>query len=158
MNLSFSRSQQPGFSLLEGLIVLAVVGLLAAFAAVSLSSARARMRDAQRLASMSTLKSALQIYWLDKATYPSSDGVNLGLAVTKSEVLTSNGFSTRADATGTVYLPSVPTGPNVGEYYQYKGGPNGYSVRFKTESDTEFGLANVYYLHSSGIDKDATLK
>lgn len=156
--MSFFRSSRPGFTLLEGLIVLALLGLLAAFAAVSLSSARARTRDAQRLSGMSSIRSALQLYWLEKATYPMSDSIALGQAATKSETLTSNGFSTRAEAQGTSYLPIVPTGPNVGEFYLYKGGPNGYSVRFKTESDTEFGKANIYYLHSTGIDKDGTLK
>lgn len=144
--------------MLEGLIVLAILGLLATFAAVSLSSARARTRDAQRLAGMSSLRAALQLYALEKAVYPISDSVAIGQAATKSEVLTSNGFASRAEAQGTIYLPSVPTGPNVNEYYVYKGAPNGYAIRFKTESDTEFGKANIYYLHSTGIDKDGTLK
>lgn len=156
--MSFFRTSRPGFSLLEGLIVLAMIGLLAAFAAVSLNSARARTRDAQRLANMSTMRSALQLYWLEKATYPASEGVNLGQAATKSEVLTSNGFASKAEASGNVYMPLVPTGPKVGEFYAYKGGPNGYTIRFQTESDTEFGKANVYYLHSSGIDRDELLK
>ncbi len=156
--MSFFRTTRPGFSLLEGLIVLAMIGLLAAFAAVSLNSARARTRDAQRLASMSTFRSALQLYWLEKATYPASEGVSLGQAATKSEVLTNTGFASRADAKGNVFLPQVPTGPKVGEFYVYKGGPNGYSIRFQTESDTEFGKANIYYLHSSGIDREEMLK
>ncbi len=156
--MTFFRSSRPGFSLLEGLIVLAMVGLLAAFAAVSLNSARARTRDAQRLANMSTIRAALQLYWLEKATYPASEGANLGQAATKSEVLTSNGFQAKAEAAGTVFLPQVPTGPKVNEFYVYKGGPNGYSIRFQTESDTEFGKANIYYLHSNGIDRDPMLK
>jgi prepilin-type N-terminal cleavage/methylation domain-containing protein len=156
--MSFFRTTRPGFSLLEGLIVLAMIGLLAAFAAVSLNSARARTRDAQRLSSMSTVRSALQLFWLEKATYPASQGLNIGQAATKSEVLTSNGFMSRAEAAGNVYLPNVPTGPKVGEFYAYKGGPNGYSIRFQTESDTEFGKANIYYVHSNGIDRDETLK
>lgn len=156
--MSFFRASRPGFSLLEGLIVLAMIGLLAAFAAASLSSARARTRDAQRLAGMSSLRSALQLYWLEKATYPASEGAEIGRIETSSEVLTSNGFSSRAEATGTIYLPIVPTGPKVGEFYAYKGGPNGYSIRFQTESNTEFGQANIYYLHSGGIDRDEMVK
>lgn len=156
--MSFFRRSHAGFSLLEGLIVLAMIGLLAAFAAVSLNSARARTRDAQRLANMSVFRSSLQLYWLEKATYPASEGVFVGQAATKSEVLTSQGFTTRAEASGSSFLPTVPTGPKVGEYYAYKGGPNGYSIRFQTESDTEFGKANIYYLHSNGIDRDETLK
>ncbi len=145
--------------MLEGLIVLAMIGLLAAFAAVSLNSARARTRDAQRLANMSTLRSALQLYWLEKATYPATtQGVNLGQAANKTQVLTSDGFTDRASVKGNIYMPQVPVGPGVNEFYVYKGGPNGYSVRFKTESDTEFGKANIYYLHSNGIDRDETLK
>ena len=153
------RSSRRGFTLLEILIVIAVFGLLATMAAISLSSARARMRDAQRISDVNVLRSALRQYWLDKASYPTSKSVQLHAPGTNTDALTSNGFVAAKDAQPPVYLDSVPTGPNVNEYYRYKGSANGFSIRFQTESDTTaLGKPNVYYLHSAGIDQEDTEK
>lgn len=142
----------PGFTILEILIVIAVFGLLATFAALSLSSARARARDAQRVSDVSVLRNALSEYYLQHTTYPASTNVNLGQPGTKTNVFGSTGFTDQGDPAGTTYLSRVPTGPNVNEYYRYHGGANGYSLRFQTERDTILGKANVYYAHASGID------
>jgi hypothetical protein len=111
-----------------------------------------RVRDAQRLSDVSVLRSALTNYWLEKATYPVSNGVDLGSPGTKTDVFTSSGFVGRDEVSGTVYVNRVPVGPRAGEYYRYRGGANGYSIRFLTESETILGDANVYYAHASGID------
>jgi len=144
---------KSGFTVLEILIVVAVFGLLATLAALSISSSRARMRDAQRLSDISVLQSALSQHWLEKATFPVSAGVLLGVPGTNTDVLTGSGFASAADAKAPIYLQHVPTGPKSGEYYKYHGGASGYSLRFQTESDTTFGKANVYYAHSSGVDQ-----
>ncbi len=146
----FTRHTKPGFTVLEVLIVLAVFGLLATLAVLSLNSARARVRDAQRLSDVSTLSAALSRYWLEKATYPASGGVSLGANDTNTEVLSAGGFEKREGAQQPIYLDRLPTGPNVGEYYRYKGGANGYSIQFVTESKTDLGDANVFYAHSNG--------
>lgn len=145
-----TRRFKPGFTILEVLIVLAVFGLLATLAVLSLNSARARVRDAQRLSDVGTVSAALSRYWLEKATYPSSAGILLGAPGTNTEVLSAGGFEKREKAQSPIYLDRLPAGPKVGEYYRYKGGANGYSIRFVTESDTELGKANVFYAHSNG--------
>ena len=143
---------RKGFTVLEVLIVIAVFGLLATLGALSLSSARARLRDTQRVSDMSVLRSALSQYWLEKAGYPVNSGVNLGQPGTNTDALTPDGFVARNNVGASVYLAPIPTGPNVGEYYKYHGGASGYSIRFQTERDTVFGKANVYYQHSTGVD------
>jgi len=148
----FRRNLKPGFTVLEILIVIAAFGLVVTLGVISLNSARARMRDAQRISDINVLRSGLNQFWLEKATYPVSSGVNLGAPGTNTEVFTRDGFVGRADAKAPVYLDNVPVGPNVGEYYSYKGNANGYAIRFQTERATALGNANVYYLHSTGID------
>jgi prepilin-type N-terminal cleavage/methylation domain-containing protein len=147
----FMRRQKPGFTILEILIVLAVFGLLATLAVLSLNSARARVRDAQRLSDVSTISAGLSRYWLEKATYPASAGIDLGTPGTNAEVLSAGGFEKRQSAQSPIYLDRLPTGPNLNEYYRYKGGANGYSIRFVTESDTDLGKANVFYAHANGV-------
>lgn len=143
---------RKGFTWLELLVVIAVIGLMIFLGALSLSSARARMRDSQRLSDIQILRTAMSQYWLDHATYPTSAGVDLGAPDTRSDQFTRDGFVARGASTATVYVQVVPTGPNAKEYYHYKGGPNGYSIRFQTESDTPYGKANVYYAHANGVD------
>lgn len=145
------RRVKYGFTILEILIVLAVFGLLATLAVLSLNSARARVRDAQRLSDISTISAGLSRYWLEKATYPSNAGIELGKPGSNAEVLSAAGFEKRQGAQTPIYLDRLPTGPKVGEYYRYKGGANGYSIRFETESDTDLGKANVFYAHANGV-------
>lgn len=143
---------------MEIIIVVAVFGLVATLWAISWNGARAQLRDAQRLSDVSLLRSALSQYWLEKASYPISEGVNLADPGTNTDGLTQNGFAGSSNATGMVYLPRVPQGPKSGEYYRYKGSATGYSIRFQTERDSAFGKANVYYAHTTGIDGKDELK
>lgn len=143
-----------GFTVLELLIVIAVFGLLATLAVLSLNSARASLRDAQRLSDISVLRAAFSQYYLEKATYPLSGGVDLGKPGTNTEVFTSLGFASAPEAESATYLERVPTGPKASEYYRYRGGPNGYSIRFLTETKTDLGPPNVYYAHQNGIDRE----
>lgn len=140
------------FTILELLIVFAVFGLLATLAVLSLNSSRARMRDAQRVSDVSLVRTALSQFWLEKATYPESQGSNLGQAGQNADVLTGVGFVARENAAAPVYIERMPIGPKAGEYYRYHGGPNGYSLRFMTETETVYGLPGVYYAHASGVN------
>ncbi len=143
-----------GFTILELIIVIAVFGLLATLAALSLNSARASLRDAQRLSDVSVLRAALSAYYLEKATFPLSGGVDLGQPGTDTDVFTGSGFVAADQAQPPIYLERVPVGPRNNEYYRFRGGATGYSVRFVMETETDLGPPNVYYAHQSGIDRE----
>lgn len=146
-----------GFTALEGLIALAFFGLVITLGALSLNTARARARDAVRLSDVSNIRAGLGLIWQQKATYPTSPGGDIGLPGS-SDVLTLDGFVGGAQVKPPVLVQSIPLGPSSGEHYWYKGGPNGYAVRFSTERDTALGPANVYYLHSTGFDTSSDVK
>lgn len=145
-------NRSKGFTVLEVLIVVALFGFLATLAAVSLNTARARMRDAQRLSDVSQLRAVMSQYWLERNTYPTASGLFLGRPGDNADTLVGTGFVEASVATPPVYLERMPVGPSRNEWYRYSGGVNGYSLRFRTESDTSFGSANVYYAHANGID------
>ncbi len=148
---------KSAFTTLEALIVLAVFGLVMTFGALSLQSARARMRDAVRVSDMQVLRASLHLYWQEKATYPISPGMTIGEAGT-SDMLTLDGFvPAQASGAGTL-LERVPQGPSSGERYRYVGGANGYAIRFETERDTFLGPPNVYYVHGDGFDASEDLR
>lgn len=145
-----------GFTILEALIVIAVFGLLATLAVLSLNSARASLRDAQRLSDISTVRAGLSAYWLEKANYPAAEGLLIGQADTNK--LNSAGFVGQDDPSTPVYVQILSPGPRGNEFYRYRGSENGYSIRFQTETRTELGPPNVYYAHASGIDQEDTDK
>jgi type II secretion system protein G len=72
--MKFLKKKQ-GFTLIELLVVVAIIGILATIVLASLSDARARARDSNRLADIGTIQTALEIYHLDNGKYPAPGGV-----------------------------------------------------------------------------------
>lgn len=74
-----------GFTLIELLIVIGIIGILATLAVVSLTSAQQTARDAKRITDIGQIRNALELYWSQYATYPTtdlSDWSSLGDALT----------------------------------------------------------------------------
>jgi type IV pilus assembly protein PilE len=96
--------RKTGFTLLELLVTISIIGILLAVGSVSFSTAQKRGRDSRRQADMKAIQRGLeQCYSLDTA-YP--DSVNFGANLDC------------ATATETV-MSSVPDDPKPGEDYLY---------------------------------------
>jgi prepilin-type N-terminal cleavage/methylation domain-containing protein len=59
-----------GFTLLELLVVVAIIGLISSIAFVSMQHARAEARDVKRLADVDAIRTALELYYDDYGIYP----------------------------------------------------------------------------------------
>jgi len=64
-----SRTKNKAFTLIEIMVVVAIIGILAAFVIVNLSRAQARSRDTRRKTDLSQIAKAYQVYYQDKGTY-----------------------------------------------------------------------------------------
>jgi prepilin-type N-terminal cleavage/methylation domain-containing protein len=154
----FRLRHAKGFTILEILVVVAIVGILGAVAIYSLGVSRASTRDAKRISDVSVIRAALTQYWLQKASFPESDKVDLGKPGTNADKLTGNGFVSKDVGAQPVFLLQVPFGAKSGEYYQYQGAKEGYSLRFMTERETAYGPAGVWYAHADGVDQQDIVK
>lgn len=67
------QKNKTGFTLIEMLVVIAVIGLLATTVLVSLNSARAKARDAQRLANKKQVITALNLYYQANNAWPPNE-------------------------------------------------------------------------------------
>lgn len=70
MTFSRSRSKPSAFTLIELLIVVAIIGILAAIAVPNFLQAQMRAKVAKAVNNMRSISTALETYFLDQNTYP----------------------------------------------------------------------------------------
>jgi len=101
-----TQNHKKGFTLIELLVVVAIMGMLAALAVVALNNARQRARDARRVSDIKQIQTALELYFLDNASYPTGTADYIS-----SDCLSAtSGFAT--PCLGTVYMAVVPDNPD----------------------------------------------
>ena len=108
-----------GFSLLELMLVLAIIGVLTAIAAVSLSGSGTRAKIKATEASMSTIRNALRTYQLDNNIYPAS----LQALTVGNTAYLANDFKL-ADGWGQAFIYGAP-GSNGQAFDLFSKGPDG---------------------------------
>ncbi|MCA1807440.1 MAG: type II secretion system GspH family protein [Actinobacteria bacterium] len=73
-----TKLQQKGFTIIELLIVIVVIGILATITAVALGGANARARDAKRESDVKSLQTAIEAYYTieGSSNYPTEANMN----------------------------------------------------------------------------------
>ncbi|MBU0625689.1 prepilin-type N-terminal cleavage/methylation domain-containing protein [Patescibacteria group bacterium] len=104
-----------GFTLIEMLTVLTIIGFLSSVGYVSYESAKVSARDTKRVSDMKQIQTALELYFETHSSYPSDgtpgdDGQLIGFVETK--ILSDVGFS--AEQHGVIYMQGVPKNPQPG--------------------------------------------
>lgn len=122
---------KKGFTLIELLVVIAIIGLLSTLAVVALGSARQKARDSKRLSDLKQIQTALELYYTDFNSYPTTtEPIVLGAGATTC--LDNSGWGT-APCTGNLYMGLVPAEPNPGTTGYMYNSPTGTAYTITAE-------------------------
>ncbi len=69
-----SSNKQTGFTIVELLIVIVVIGILAAITIVAYNGIQGRSKDAKRQSDLSAIQKGLELYYVDNGGYPTCGG------------------------------------------------------------------------------------
>ena len=141
-----------GFTLVELLVVISIIGILSSFVSYSIGNAQAKGRDSRRKSDLDTIKKALELAKTDStasAFYPK--------CVTYTTNECTIAASTTNPAMSTTYLSTVPKDPKTSINYTYHPTPDscgvsgctGYTLYACLENGNEPVVDNVVAVAST---------
>lgn len=138
--------KQEGFTLLELLIVIVIIGILAVLIIPNLVSGPQRARDSQRKSDLRNIKTALETYYNDNNSYPTAGGASCTPSTCLATPLQPN------------YMKTVPNDPKGGQNYTYTPSPascaagacTSYTLSANLENDKDpQASGGVYTINSA---------
>ncbi|MCL4427294.1 prepilin-type N-terminal cleavage/methylation domain-containing protein [Patescibacteria group bacterium] len=123
------------FTLIELLIVVAIIGILAALIIVSVTSASAKARDIKRQEDLKNIQKALEMYYTTNGSYPSTASAKWGYCsgFGSHGISGSSGYIPNLAPT---YIPSLPLDPRNGTDCQ--GAANVYACYWYESNGTDY--------------------
>ena len=126
------QTVNSGFSLIEILVVLLIIGLLSTLVAINVLPSQDRARVEKAKADISIMGNALEMYRLERFTYPSSE---LGLKA----LLKTGGEDSLNNVNNRGYIKSLPKDPWGNDYQYIIPGQNGEYDLFSMGADGDIG-------------------
>lgn len=145
--------RKNGFTLIEILVAATIVAILSVIGVASYTSVNKRSRDAKRKSDLEQVRSALEMYRVDKGSYPGSS--------TGFVLLTVLDNGSGSGPLVSTYLPSIPMDPkstsqtSITYYYSPLGTVApfySYCICAKLENVTESGTCTGVTLPSEGCN------
>lgn len=104
---------EAGFTIIELVVVIAIIGILASIILTTVNSVRVKARDVQRFQSISSVQKALELYYVDHHRYPQIDK-----ALTSDTQCGTNWCALETELQP--YIPALPRDPlGLQNTYQY---------------------------------------
>lgn len=130
------------FTLLELLVVMAIIGILAAIGIASFGGVQAKARDARRKSDIESFARALEMFYNDNGRYPiitSADDMGTAYDGLTSGIIWGKEWTV---SDGTTYMTKIPTDP---KYTNYRYNPLRVDNGVATEG-TAANKANGYWI------------
>jgi len=135
------KKSVQGFTLVELLIVITIIGVLALVVFANFSGARERARDSKRKNDLNQLKNALQMYYNDNQIFPVASNGKM-LACGDGEDVCNWGSSEMTSGI-TVYMKQVPADPLSSNSYTYSQTSEGDNFTITTILENEADTAGA---------------
>ncbi len=150
MNTMKVRTVHSGFTLIEMLIVMVIIGILSAIGLGAYQSAQTKGRDSRRKSDIRNISTALEVYYNDKRRFPDSSGgsiVACGGQACDPGAQMSDG--------STVYMVQFPGDPSTNLYYYETDAEGTYFrlyARLENELDRQSAQINGQPAVYAGTD------
>jgi len=134
-------NSSKAFTLMELLIVIAIIGILAVIGLGSYHSSQAKARDTKRKADVSNVSKALTMYYSDHGRFPeANDG----------EIMGAPWGGEFSSLEGVVYMKKLPSDPVNNVEYVYETDENGSYYRLYTILENSNDMAYEIYQCADG--------
>lgn len=119
------KQNKNGFSLIELLVVISIIGILSTILVTNFMGMREKAKDAQKIQDLNSMKNALRSYYNDNQSYP------VDVSEIKEE-----------------YFPALD---NIGFVYKYVVSPDGETFSIETSLDSGAGDDDIDSQKKCGI-------
>lgn len=117
---------KKGFTLIEILVVVSIIGLLSSIFLVGLGGFRSRGRDARRLADLRQVQNALELYYSKNSAYPALS------CISSSSRTCWNGLESNLTGAG-IGVSKIANDPSPSQSYMYASDGQSYTLGAKLQ-------------------------